>query len=536
MSDEVFKDLGATLEVSATKRASLDLKGAFSTQDIKTARLVFSLTKPKGELLLDTVDAYIYLVGETLKSESKAILNKDNATVTYVLSNDEIKHAGRICGELYLRYADGRVLSAHKFHFKIDRAFIDQDIEVVESVYNVSIEELITHYRDRFNQLEVELDRHIEEVTAELTLTLSNNMTEAAREQLEIYLTQLSTYQALLRNGDTATGTLNSTAEAAFNVSFGYLRHYIGAQTAGTVVRIYIGYAGHWGNFVDVVVGDTSPTVGENFFIDPITPLTTYATGVAQTDVTRTRSVINGVEKTASNTVSVKNSLEIGRKGAASFIKGNAEYDGTLTFDVAKTASTPYFDLTNVIDTQSWGRGLGARTNVRQAEIGMSGIGKVVNSLYMGFGTAPWTKSSGLFIEYATKKVFLFGEELETIKGAQAKVDAFKKSMNTPTVPLTLKNGFVAQNGSVVGYLAIPLGNRYIVQLKGWITAATGIMGTMPAAFLPDEISQANFPGSQQSDIRVNPTNGNIEVTAVGSATTAIALASVIYITKEVST
>lgn len=161
MSDEVFKDLGATLEVSALKRNSLDLKGAFSTQDIKTARLVFPLTRPKNELQLDTVEAYIYLVGTTLKSESKAVLDKDSATVTYVLSNEEIKHSGRIYGELYLRYADGRILSAHKFHFKIDRALIDQNIEVSESVYNVTIEDLLKKYRDKFDLLEAELYRQL---------------------------------------------------------------------------------------------------------------------------------------------------------------------------------------------------------------------------------------------------------------------------------------------------------------------------------------------------------------------------------------
>ncbi|MBC1937198.1 BppU family phage baseplate upper protein [Listeria grandensis] len=161
MSDEVFKDLGTTLEVSTSNRASLDLKGAFSTQDIKTARLVFPLTKPKSELQLDKVEAYLYLVSTTLKSESKAVIDVDSATVTYVLADEEIKHSGKIFGELYLRYADGRVLSAHKFHFKIDRALIDQNVEVSASVYNVSIEDLMEKYSSKFDLLEAELYRQL---------------------------------------------------------------------------------------------------------------------------------------------------------------------------------------------------------------------------------------------------------------------------------------------------------------------------------------------------------------------------------------
>ncbi|PNP88219.1 hypothetical protein BMT55_15775 [Listeria newyorkensis] len=347
---------------------------------------------------------------------------------------------------------------------------------------------------------------------------------------------------ALKKTGDTATGTLNNTAESAYTVSYGYLRHYIGAQPAGTIVRIYIGYTGHWGSYVDIVVGETSIVNNGDFFMNPITTTTTYATGVAPLDVNRSKSVINGVEKTASNTTNIKSALEIGRNGEGAYIRGNASFEGALTFDVANTSATPLFDLNNVTETQSWGRGIGARTSTRTAEIGISGVGKVANSIYLGFDTSPWTKASGMFIEKATKKAFLFNEEMELTKGSQAKIDAFKASFNSPTIPLTLKNGFTAQNGSVVGYVAIKLGNRYLVWLKGWVTAATGVVATMPTTFLPDEVYQTAFPGAQQSssaanqsNLYLNPTNGNVEVVAIGSTTAAVSLASIIYITKEVA-
>lgn len=159
MSDQVYKDLGAKLEVSASKWKSVDLKGAFSTQDIGTARLVFPLSKERGDLTLDTVEAHIYLSGDGLKSESRADIDTSNNIVTYVLSDEEIKHAGTIVAELYLNYENGQKLSAHKFQFKIDRALKDQDIEITESVYNVTIDDLIATYTDKFEQLMSELSR-----------------------------------------------------------------------------------------------------------------------------------------------------------------------------------------------------------------------------------------------------------------------------------------------------------------------------------------------------------------------------------------
>lgn len=538
--NEVHKDLGTTLEISSAHQNSIDLQGSFSTQDIKTARLIFKVTKDNVAMPLSGLDAHIYLASATLKSESKAEIDKDTSTVSYVLSDEEIKHYGPVQAELYLRYTNGQMLSVHKFHFTIDRALIDQDMEVIEFVYNATIEELMEEYRDKFDNLEVEFNRQLEDVKTELNQT--QTLAGTTRQEVEAYKALFEANQVLKKPGDTATGTLNNTAESAYTVSYGYLRHYIGAQAAGTVVRMYIGYTGHWGSYVDIVVGETAIVSNGDFFMNPITPSTTYATGVAPLDVNRSKSVINGVEKTASNTTNMKSALEFGRSGEKAWIKGDSEINGTLSFDIGKINPAIFYDASNITDTQSWARGIGARAGDRLSEFGISGVGKTVNSMYMGFGASPWLKANGLFIDNRSKIMSLFGIDVETILGSQAKIDAYKKSLNTTTVALTLKNGFTAQNGSTVGYLAIPLGNRYLIWLKGWVTAATGVLATMPTAFLPDETYQTAFPGAQQSssaanqsNLYLNPTNGNVEVVAIGSTTAAVSLASIIYITKEVA-
>ncbi|EUJ45286.1 hypothetical protein [Listeria riparia] len=230
-------------------------------------------------------------------------------------------------------------------------------------------------------------------------------------------------------------GTINNTAESAYNISCGYLKHYIGAQPAGTVVRIQIGTANNnWGRYVDVTAGGTEVVVDGDLRIYPISPTTTYATGIAPIGTTWTKSVINGVEKLASNTVNLKNLLEFGRNGEAPYIRGNANFDGALTFDVANTSATPFFDLSNTASDQSWNRGISSRNGTtRTAEIGMSGTGKTANSIYLGFGAVPWSRTNGLVVENATKKVFIFDEEAETTKGAQTKANTTLSSSQSYT-------------------------------------------------------------------------------------------------------
>ncbi|MBC2369382.1 BppU family phage baseplate upper protein [Listeria booriae] len=543
--NEVYKDLGTTLEISSLHQSSIDLVGSFSTQDVKTARLIFKLTKDNVAMPLSGLDAHIYLTGTTLKSESKAEINKDTSTVSYVLSNEEIKHYGPVQAELYLRYTNGQTLSVHKFHFTIDQALIDQDVEIIDHVYNASIEELMHEYRDKFDNLEVELNRQLEEVKTELDQTQS--LAGTTRQEVESYKALLEANLALKKTGDIATGTINNTSESAYTVSYGYLRHYIGAQPAGTVVRIQIGMAtNNWGKYVDVVVGGTEIIGDKEFCIFPISPTTTYATGIAPVGTIWTKSVINGVEKLASNTVNLKSAVESGRSKDIGFLRingANALTDAVVSVD----------DFNNVLD---FGKNYYIPSGAKNAPL-------AIGSGTAGTATA-YVRSSGsvgqfyyhyngrmfyrymlgsTLAPYITSKTDTNGwVEFETTNDAQAKVDAYKKSLNTTTVTLTLKNGFTAQNGSTVGYLAIPLGNRYLIWLKGWVTAATGVLATMPATFLPDESYQTAFVGAQQSssaanqsNLYLNPTNGNVEVVAIGSTTAAVSLTSIIYITKEVA-
>ncbi|EUJ29598.1 BppU family phage baseplate upper protein [Listeria cornellensis] len=538
--NEIYKDLGTDLEISSLHQNSIDLKGSFSTQDIKTARLIFDIEKNDIPLPMSSLSATIYMKGSGFVVQDICQVNKEMSQITYIIDSETIKHYGSVQAEIYLRYNQGQSLSVHKFHFRINQALIDQDIEVIYQVYIRDLEDVKAEYIANFENLDTELRQMLEELRVEITALEDDSGSLSAK--LTLLEKTLIAMDALKKSGDVATGTLNSTAESAFNVSCGGLRHYIGLQQAGTIVRIQIGTsATKWGKYVDVIVGGTEIIADGDLRINPISTTTTYATGIAPLSATWTKSIINGVEKPASNTVTMKNLMEFGRNGDKPYIRGNVEVDGSLTLDVSKINSAMYFDASNVTENMSWARGAGVRSGDRLAEMGISGVGKTINSAYIGVGASPYLKANGLFIDFRTKIMSLFGIDIETVLGSQAKIDKLKKDFNTPITPLTLKNGFTAQNNSTVGYLAIPLGNRYLIWVVGWISGNSGLFATMPTLFLPDAIWQTAFTGAQQSSVAsnqtnlyINPVNGNMEVVAIGSTTVNVALHTMMYLTKEV--
>ncbi|RQW65490.1 DUF2479 domain-containing protein [Listeria sp. SHR_NRA_18] len=158
MDDRKYKDLGTTFDISTSPPITINLNGYFSTQDIGTARLMFRLTKGHRKIQLENVDAILYLTSDTLIAEVRAEIDAQNNTVSYVLSDEEIRHVGKINAELYLRYKNGQVMSVHKFTFKIDKALIDQDIEIIDSIYSVTIQDLIDRYTEDFAEIKAEFE------------------------------------------------------------------------------------------------------------------------------------------------------------------------------------------------------------------------------------------------------------------------------------------------------------------------------------------------------------------------------------------
>ncbi|KGL45392.1 hypothetical protein EP56_07495 [Listeriaceae bacterium FSL A5-0209] len=467
--NKVYKDLGTGLGVSSSHQNSIDLRGSFSTQDIQTARLVFLIEKDKMPFPLSSLTASIYMKGNDFVLQDTCIINKDLSEITYILDDDTIKHFGSVQAELYLRYNQGQSLSVHKFHFKIDQALIDQDLDVIYQVYIRDLEDVKAEYIANFENLETELRQMLEGLRAEIT-TLEGD-SSALDAKLTTLEQKLIAMDAIKKSGDTATGTINNTAESAYTVSYGYLRHYIGTQPAGTTIRMQIGSsATSWGKYVDIVVGGTE-VVGDNeFCIFPISPTTSYAIGIAPVGTLWSKSIINGVEKPASNTTNMKSVLEIGRSKDIGFLRVNGS--NTLT-DAIVTSND---DFNNILE---FGRNYYISTSAKNAPVTVgtdtagtaiayvrstSSIGQVYYH-YNGRMFYRYLRNSPL-TPYTTSKTDANGwVEFETVAGAQtkadkaltdAKTDATAKANTTETNSKTYTDSYFASK-TIASNLAIYL-------------------------------------------------------------------------------
>ncbi|MFM2573755.1 BppU family phage baseplate upper protein [Bacillus safensis] len=150
--------------VDAYTSSSVTTNINFWTQDRKTARLVFNLTKDGVPLPLAAVTGKLVLV---MSDGSRfirdvTIVDRVNGHAEYVLSDQEIMHYGTVQAELNLYYANDQSMSVHQFSFHISKSLIDQDIVPITEYYVDEFEAL----RAKINELYDEAILTIDELKA----------------------------------------------------------------------------------------------------------------------------------------------------------------------------------------------------------------------------------------------------------------------------------------------------------------------------------------------------------------------------------
>ncbi|AYC54157.1 hypothetical protein CHCC15075_1695 [Bacillus licheniformis] len=157
----MYKTVIGNFEVGAEYKAPTFLDANFSTLDKGTAKLKFILSDNKGQRLpLSAVTPKL-----AMKMSDKSIFVKDdldivdptNGIIEYVLSDSEIKHYGEVQAELYLLYNDKRQASVHKFRFRIDRALIDETVDIIQEFYVSDFDGLKKRLEDKVADLEKRL-------------------------------------------------------------------------------------------------------------------------------------------------------------------------------------------------------------------------------------------------------------------------------------------------------------------------------------------------------------------------------------------
>ncbi|ATH91183.1 phage baseplate upper protein [Bacillus glycinifermentans] len=161
----IYKDSSVQFDVNSQTKRIISVNIQYSTQDIGTAKITFKLTKDgeplpisnatHGKLFMRMADGSKFYVNTEVGDAFEGVL-------FYVLTDDQIKHAGTVTAELYVSYDNGQSLSVHKFSFEIDKALIDANIAPLAEYYIEDFEDLKTD----INQTTDEINQTLNEIKA----------------------------------------------------------------------------------------------------------------------------------------------------------------------------------------------------------------------------------------------------------------------------------------------------------------------------------------------------------------------------------
>ena len=197
----IYNNAPLAFEVTSWTKTNIKTAIQFSTQDIDTARLIFSLTKDGVPLPLSAVTGKLvmFMADGSRFIKNVEIVDKVEGIAQHVLSPEEIRHYGDVQAELNLYYANKQSLSVHKFSFTIDKALIDTDIVPIAEYYIDDFEDLIV----KVNELYDEAIATMEELRQKFS-DLENIETKAgAQEKADAAETNTKAYTDLHANNKT---------------------------------------------------------------------------------------------------------------------------------------------------------------------------------------------------------------------------------------------------------------------------------------------------------------------------------------------
>ncbi|MEC2233898.1 phage baseplate upper protein [Bacillus subtilis] len=176
----IYNDASLSFEVTSRTKTNIHTNIQFSTQDIDTARLIFTLTKDGVPLPLSAVSGKLvmYMADGSRFIKNVEIVDPIAGVAQYVLTADEVKHYGTVNAELNLYYVNNQALSVHKFSFVLDRALVDIDIVPVAEYYIDDFEAL----RAKINELYDEVINTVEELRKKFE-DLENIETKAGAQE-----------------------------------------------------------------------------------------------------------------------------------------------------------------------------------------------------------------------------------------------------------------------------------------------------------------------------------------------------------------
>ncbi|AYQ15218.1 BppU family phage baseplate upper protein [Bacillus paralicheniformis] len=182
----IYKNTAVHFDVNAQVKRSVSANIQFSTQDIGTAKLSFNLTKDgvplpiskatHAKLFMKFTDGSQVYVNTEVEDALKGV-------IFYVLTPEQIKHAGTVHAELYVKYDNGQKMSVHKFSFEIDKALIDADIVPVAE-----------YYFEDFETFKAEAEKMIDDLQAKFEMLDNIETKEGAQARADTAETNAKAY------------------------------------------------------------------------------------------------------------------------------------------------------------------------------------------------------------------------------------------------------------------------------------------------------------------------------------------------------
>ncbi|MGG0025181.1 BppU family phage baseplate upper protein [Bacillus inaquosorum] len=200
-----YKDESLTFTINGRRKSPVQTNIQYTTQDKGTAKLSFQLMKDGVPLPLSAaVVKLVLLMSDGSRFvRNIEIIDKLNGRLTYVLSDEEIRHIGTVQAELDVSYTNQQAMSIHEFSFEIKKALIDTDILPSAEYYIDDFESLKNKINELYNetiQTVEELRKKFEDLENIETKDGAQKKADAVQSNLDTHINNKSNPHGVTKN------------------------------------------------------------------------------------------------------------------------------------------------------------------------------------------------------------------------------------------------------------------------------------------------------------------------------------------------
>ncbi|MCY7892038.1 BppU family phage baseplate upper protein [Bacillus vallismortis] len=187
-----YKDESLTFTINGRRKSPVQTNIQYTTQDKGTAKLSFQLMKDGVPLPLSAamVKLVLFMSDGSRFVRNIEIIDKLNGRLTYVLSDEEIRHVGTVQAELDVSYTNQQAMSIHEFSFEIKKALIDTDILPSAEYYIDDFESL----KHKINELYNETIQTVEELRKKFEDLKNIETKDGAQKKADVVQSNLDSH------------------------------------------------------------------------------------------------------------------------------------------------------------------------------------------------------------------------------------------------------------------------------------------------------------------------------------------------------